>query len=299
MPSSRALATTTDPIELLEQAEVLRRRAEQSFGEYALEAGRLLIAAKRRVAHGSWASHLQTHTGFSQRTAESYMRARRIYEGLPASEKAAVLEQPFSRSLLVLSQAPRQSSSEDRALAELPDKRERRELPPRGVPENGSTQAVENFLNDRGLDTTQLIEDSYHPDVETPEFKGEATPLDDILDGPQKTYDDGISQQAINEEQLQEYEEMSQEVARLERENRDLQNQLAQAKSNPQQMRGWDFVQSLYQYLRADEPARTPESLAKRAAGIQGGRETVAYLEQFFGATRNDLRLAEGEPLPA
>jgi|SRR5215471_2289649 len=287
MPS-RALATN-DPIELLEQAEVLRRRAEQSFGEYALEAGRLLIAAKRRLPHGSWAQHISEHTGFSLRTAEVYMRARKRYDQLPSDEKATVLEQPFTRSLLVLAQAPRQVADNPAA---LPEKGRREPLPPRGVPENGTTGAVEEFLQDRGLDTTGLIEaaGTYHPDVTTPDFTPEPTPFDDI---------EGPSQQAINAEQLEEYEAAIAEVEKLERENRALKAQLESAQKAPAQMKGWDFVQSLYQYLRADEPARTPESLARRASQIQGGPEVVAYLEQFFGATRNHIRLAQGEPIPA
>jgi hypothetical protein len=292
MPS-RAL-DIRDPIELLEQAEVLRRRAEQSFGEYALEAGRLLIAAKRRLPHGSWAQHISEHTGFSLRTAEVYMRARKRYDQLPQAEKQTVLEQPFTRSLLVLAQAPKQQADNPAA---LPEKGRREPLPPRGVPENGSSQAVEDFLSDRGLDTTQLIEASstYHPDITQPDFTPEPTPFDDIEAG------DGLSQQAINAEQLQEYEAAIAEVERLERENRELRANLESAqRANPgTQARGWDFVANLYQYLRADEPARSPESLARRASTIQGGPEIVAYLEQFFGATRNHIRLGQGEALPA
>ena len=289
MPS-RALATS-DPIELLEQAEVLRRRAEQSFGEYALEAGRLLIAAKRRLPHGSWAQHISEHTGFSLRTAEVYMRARKRYDQLPSAEKQTVLEQPFTRSLLVLAQAPRQQGDNPAA---LPEKGKREPLPPRGVPENGSTQAVEDFLQDRGLDTTGLIEaaGTYHPDITQPDFTPEPTPFDDFESKEP-------SQQAINAEQLEEFNAAIAEVEKLERENRALKAQVEAASKGPQQMKGWDFVQSLYQYLRADEPARTPESLARRASQIQGGPEVVAYLEQFFAATRNHIRLSQGEPLPA
>ena len=98
---------------------------------------------------------------------------------------------------------------------------------------------------------------------------------------------------------MEEYEAAIAEVEKLERENRALKAQLESAQKAPAQMKGWDFVQSLYQYLRADEPARTPESLARRASQIQGGPEVVAYLEQFFGATRNHIRLAQGEPIPA
>jgi len=301
----RAIAqtSTNDPIELLERAEVLRRRAEQSFAEYALEAGALLIQAKRRLPHGTWAHHVAEHTGYSLRTCEVYMAAAKRYAQLSTAEKAEVLQQPFTRSLLVLAKAPKALPGADsESEIDLPEKGQPRQTREPAHTNGTTSGAVEDFLNDRGLDTTALIDAAAElPLIETdPTVEHEATPLDDILDAPrQDVLAPEITDEQIRQEERAEFEEMMHEVERLERENRQLQAQLQEASKNPSQMRGWDFVASLYQYLRADEPARTPESLAKRAASLQGGRETVAYLEQFFAATRNHLRLAEGEPLPA
>lgn len=290
MPRSAALATTSsDPIELLQQAEVLRRRAEQSFGEYALEAGRLLLQAKRKIPHGSWLKHLEDNTGFSSRTAESYMAARKRWDKLPEAERQGVLEQPFTRSLLVLSQAPKAVVQREALPEPVSD-----DLLPTSKGRNGTStsDSIENMLRERAIETTALINQAieYHPETrESPDDEHEATPLDDILDGPRRTYTDEPSQQAISQEQQEQFEEALKEVERLERENRQLQAQLLESQKSPNQMRGWDFVQSLYQYLRADEPARTPESLARKASTVDGGRETVAYLEQFLAATRNHL----------
>ena len=293
----RKTLATSDPIELLEQAEVLRRRAEQSFGEYALEAGRLLIAAKRKIPHGSWAQHISEHTGFSLRTAEVYMRARKRYDALPKDEKESVLEQPFTRSLLVLAQAPRPSLPE--AVVEQR---------PRPRPQSdGATAPVRDFLEQRDIDTTRLMQtavDYSAAEAPTDDFTPEPTPFDDILDRPAST---ATEQSDVEEFPLQsaaeqladavkEIEERDTEIQRLEQELRRTNQALdsareamltAVAPASPQ--RGWDYVNNLHQYLKADEPQRTPETLAKRAAAIPGGREVIAYLEMFFTAARTQL----------
>src|SRR5215475_8274855 len=104
MPSQ---AITESAQELVNLAEGQRRQAEQSFGEYALEAGRLLLEAKAKAGHGNFTRLLETSWGGSQRTAEIYMKAYRRYKAMPAREREEVLQQPFTRSLLVVSQAPR------------------------------------------------------------------------------------------------------------------------------------------------------------------------------------------------
>jgi len=296
---NRSLATS-DPVELLEQAEVLRRRAEQSFGEYALEAGRLLIAAKRKIPHGSWAQHIAEHTGFSLRTAEVYMRARKRYDQLPAADKASVLEQPFTRSLLVLAQAPRPSLSEATVIEQAPRQR------------NGATAPVRDFLEQRDIDTTRLLQEAVDYNAGTApaaeeDFPREPTPFDDIESivgrpSSQATSDvdlDDLAPQTQDEqmaEALKEIEERDQEIQRLEQELRRTNQALdsareamltAVAPSSPQ--RGWDYIANLAQYLKADEPQRTPATLAKRAASIPGGREMISYLEMFFTATRSQL----------
>lgn len=45
--------------------------------EHALEAGRLLLEAKKQVAHGQWRSWLQQNFQLSERTAQQYMRLSR------------------------------------------------------------------------------------------------------------------------------------------------------------------------------------------------------------------------------
>ena len=303
MPRRAALAqvsTSDDPIELLQQAEVLRRRAEQSFGEYALEAGRLLLLAKKKIPHGSWLNFLEAETGYSSRTAESYMSARRRWDKMPEAERAGVLEQAFSRSVLVLAQSPRQVVAREALPAPVGDLLDSEKGNRRGRTNghtNGTPTDIDALLTGRSSDTTALIDASvtFHPEVrESPDDVHEATPLDDILDGPQRVYPETTSvltEEALTSEERQMFEEAIAQMEILERQNRTLQAELVEAQSqrNPNQMRGWDFVQSLYQYLRADEPARTPESLARRAQNVEGGREIVSYLEQFFAATRNHL----------
>jgi hypothetical protein len=85
---------------------------------------------------------------------------------------------------------------------------------------------------------------------------------------------------------------MEAEVERLEKQNRELQRELTEARSSQGQgrtLRGWDYVEQLSQYLRADESQRTPESLARRAAAMPNGQSTISYLEMFFSATRQQL----------
>jgi hypothetical protein len=290
--------TSSDPIELLEQAEVLRRRAEQSFGEYALEAGRLLIQAKKKLPHGSWAQHVQEHTGFSLRTAEVYMRARKRYDSLPASEKQSVLEQPFTRSLLVLAQAPKPTLSESGTGHQLPS--------PHTNGAGAGVAEVRDFLQQRDIETTQLMDQAvaYHPEP-TP-FDEFETPTPTVIDVPAQSAsasDDVDILAPVSPEQAQaeveaEFNEMNAEIARLEgvvrqqqRELGEMRSQAAQQKARQpgQPPRGWDYVADLYQYLKGDETQRSPESLARKAATLTGGREIIAFMEMFFAAARTQL----------
>ena len=225
-------------------------QAEQSFGEYALEAGRLLLQAKRRLPHGAWAQHIESHTGFSLRTAEVYMRARKRYDQLPQEEKASVLEQPFTRSLLVLAQAPKHVVP----LYFFNESADTEILPTEKGNGRSTSDSVENMLRERSIETTALINQAV-------DYHHEPTPIDDILDGPSKVYtDDEIPDtQSQLDEALKEFERATEEIARLERENRSLQTELEGAQANPNQMRGWDFVQEAVSVLaggRASENAR-------------------------------------------
>ena len=303
MPRSTALArtdekslTSSDPIELLEQAEVLRRRAEQSFAEYALEAGRLLIAAKRKIKHGEWANAIASTTGYSLRSCEVYMRAYKRWRAMSEVERQEALQRPFSRSLLVLAQAPKEPAPEVI------------EAMPRQATQPNGTQAASR---EQDLETTRLLQHAvdYTPTEtepeEAPAYTPEPTPFDDIesIVG-RPTVEAGETDQdfpPLNaaeqlREAMTEIEERDTEIQRLEQELRRTNQALDSAReamltsvapASPQ--RGWDYIGNLYQYLKADEPQRTPETLARRAVAIPGGREVIAYLEMFFTAARTQL----------
>jgi Protein of unknown function (DUF3102) len=282
-------AITESPVELLAKAEEMRKKAEQSFGEYALQAGMYLIQAKAKIAHGQWQEHVEKYTGFSLRTAEVYMRARRRYNGMPAGEQRSVLEQPFTRSLLVLTAQPkgkRGAPSTTATPTALPE------------PQSQVIRQVEDFLDGRRQTTDERLDQSRATTALVDSaleysYIPEATPMDDILDGPQKTYTDEFpSAQEISAEQQEQFDAALAEVERLERQNRELTRELAEARQNggsQRQMRGWDFVEALHQYLRADEPQRTPESLARRASTVPDGAATISYLEMFFSSARQHL----------
>lgn len=53
---------------------------------HALEAGRLLRSAKRKLKHGEWGAWIRENCGFSHRTANGYMR---LAEKLPNSQPVA------------------------------------------------------------------------------------------------------------------------------------------------------------------------------------------------------------------
>jgi hypothetical protein len=316
-------AITKSPVELLEEAEGYRQQAEQSFGQLALEAGKLLLQAKKKIPHGQWAEHVQRYTKFSLRTAEVYMRARRRWDQLPAREREEVLQQPFTRSLLVISQAPRATPPPRPALTQ-PQRTNGTHAP---VADSVETYLREHDLPTEQLETTQLLNEALDFEGQTttvepeeefsssaPEVEHEATPLDDILDAPEtkarmQQADDGIDQAQLDREMQEEFDQAINEVSRLEGENRRLQRELAEARQQVELaeaaareaaqagaqtagVRGWDVVQGLFQYLRADETQRTPESLARRAAQLPNdqGRTTIAFLAMFMNATLNHLQ---------
>jgi hypothetical protein len=309
-------AITKSAIELLQEAEGFRRRAEQSFGEFALEAGRLLLEAKKRTPHGQWAEYVGQYWGGSLRTAEVYMRARRRFNALPARERDEVLQQPFTRSLLVLSQAPRQQSAERAALPQHAGSNGTHTplAGLAGTPEGSAAETtVEGYLREHNLpteqlETTQLLNQAldYQPPAETEEgeededFTPEPTPLDDILDGPRVQSSVAEPEAPVLTPEMQvDFARAINEVGRLEAEVRRLQSEvlsvraeLSEATTNGHaaaQLRGWDYVANLTQYLKADEAQRTPESLARRAASLADGRTSIAYLAQFFASAQVHL----------
>ena len=50
-----------------------------------IEIGKNLIEAKTLVKHGEWSSWLENNVGFSQRSAQNYMRLARTFSGLDVS----------------------------------------------------------------------------------------------------------------------------------------------------------------------------------------------------------------------
>jgi hypothetical protein len=251
------------------------------------------------------------------------MKAFKRYRQLPAREREEVMQQPFTRSLLVVSQAPRATPPA------------RPQLPERSAATNGHTQTpvadtVEEYLKERGLpteqlETTQLLnaaldfqgqttttEEDEDLEADTPLIEHEATPLDDILDAPRAATPevedsdvvDGISQKEIDAEAVEEYERALNEIARLEDLTRSLTRELQAARTvaeqavqnagaaAPQGARGWDYFEQMARYLKADESQRTPESLARRAASLPNdhGREVIAYLSMFLQATLNHMQ---------
>lgn len=102
-----------------QQAETRARSAVQ----YALEAGQLLIEAKRRVPHGEWAAWLADNCTVAPRTAQSYMRlARRIPE-LPNAQRVADL--PLREAMTAIATSP--EAPPKRAQVRAPARREERE----------------------------------------------------------------------------------------------------------------------------------------------------------------------------
>jgi Protein of unknown function (DUF3102) len=65
--------------------------------EHAIQAGELLLEAKRLVGHGHWGDWLLDHCDVSERTAQGYMRLAR--------NQAALASNPQSPALLTIDQA--------------------------------------------------------------------------------------------------------------------------------------------------------------------------------------------------
>ncbi len=111
--------TSNPPARLVDLATAIdaeHRQAHASFRAcvaHALEAGRLLMAAKAAVAHGEWLPWLAANTEVSERTAQAYMRLARELPELDAEKAQRVSDLPLRDALAVLSE-----TREDREKAE-------------------------------------------------------------------------------------------------------------------------------------------------------------------------------------
>ncbi len=70
--------TSSDQLRL-EEIETNIRRLKVNIACELIEIGKNLIEAKRLVKHGEWANWLEEHAGFTQRTAQNYMRLARTF----------------------------------------------------------------------------------------------------------------------------------------------------------------------------------------------------------------------------
>lgn len=114
--TSQAERTTMLPT-LPEIAAGIRREhgaAMHAAGEairHGIECGRLLAAAKDRLAHGQWLPWLEDNTTFSHRTAQRWMRCLEHSERLPARIctpcAATPLLRPNSRSAATSPRSPK------------------------------------------------------------------------------------------------------------------------------------------------------------------------------------------------
>lgn len=115
----QTITTTSTPTAMsAEQLTVAIRQeheaastAARSALEHALEAGRLLAEAKRKIGHGSWESYVKESCGIAPRTARLYQRLHRHRDRLPnrqhvaelsVRQAARLLEQPKAKAETVL-----------------------------------------------------------------------------------------------------------------------------------------------------------------------------------------------------
>jgi hypothetical protein len=107
MPKSATVADLTSasnrlPIlaEEIKRAHAGVKAAVQVAAEHALEAGRGLIEAKALVKHGEWLPWLKKNVGFSERTAQLYMRIVEL--GFKSSTVADLGLQAAARVMTVI-----------------------------------------------------------------------------------------------------------------------------------------------------------------------------------------------------
>lgn len=83
--------TSSDQLRL-EEIETNIRRLKVNIACELIEIGKNLIEAKDLVKHGEWAAWLEEHVGFTQRTAQNYMKLARTFGDWEGSDKLTGIE---------------------------------------------------------------------------------------------------------------------------------------------------------------------------------------------------------------
>jgi hypothetical protein len=102
----------------IKQEHTAAEGALRSGLAHALEAGRLLLEAKRGVGHGEWLRWVQDQCGLSERLAQKYMQVARELPQLDEANTPRVAGLTFRQALDLLAQNARQARRvplEDRA----------------------------------------------------------------------------------------------------------------------------------------------------------------------------------------
>ena len=98
---------------LTEQIKAVTKSAEASARtamDYALEAGALLIEAKKLVQHGEWESWLTNNCGVAPRTAQAYMRLAKSFPLLEESNPQRIADLPVREAIRAITTDPAKPS---------------------------------------------------------------------------------------------------------------------------------------------------------------------------------------------
>ena len=80
--------------------------------KHAVRAGELLVEAKAGLPHGEWASWLDAHCDFSDRTARAYMRLAKELPKLDEANRQRIAEMPLREALVSIADPKRKDSKE-------------------------------------------------------------------------------------------------------------------------------------------------------------------------------------------
>jgi hypothetical protein len=106
---ARVEAAPASLAELARQINQEHEGCEQSLRaglQHALNAGKLLLEAKRKVGHGGWGDWLKANVTFSDRTARGYMKVAREVPTLEESKRQRVAVLPLRDALKELARVP-------------------------------------------------------------------------------------------------------------------------------------------------------------------------------------------------
>ncbi|MCD7947522.1 MAG: DUF3102 domain-containing protein [Oscillospiraceae bacterium] len=102
VPAERTVETVTAEI------RVLHRQAQQLVLEYAMEIGRRLVEVKAMLPHGAWGNYLKEQVGYSQSTANNFMRIFEEYGAAqlgifgPEAKSQTLGNLPYTKALKLL-----------------------------------------------------------------------------------------------------------------------------------------------------------------------------------------------------